>query len=465
MAGKINENGKGSFRQLGPHKWECVIQSKYPNPDTYKPKRIKKRGATKEEAYDNARRALDVFEKAYVEKTEYRTGKTMTFGNYVFDYINVYRMMENPIKESTRLQYNRDYKCYIQPYAISNKQVQSLSKRAFQDYYDRLTDKYAEKTIKGAVVLCGVTCDWLVERKILAENYAKQAEVRVEINDEFKHVSKKTYKEILSLDDIAKILEAYENRLDSEYVYVTLFILETGIRPNEFQALTNDNFDWENRMITVEKALSTRIKEGFEITENTKTIPTEKYLAYPKQNRQSVEPRYVPMSTFCVEISKKMMLKVQEKCQHNPNNYFYPVFRTGKPRSLSTMEVGFVALMNKLNIDRDVHPVREGAAHTNIVGINLKNLRKTRETLMQTFSSANPISAFMQEYNAYTQGHSLDTSKRYYTKPTKEILSKLPVPPSPVDIVEGREFGLTEEQERDLYERLKAKFEVNKDNE
>ena len=38
-------------------------------------------------------------------------------------------------------------------------------------------------------------------------------------------------------------------------------------------------------MLTVEKALTTRIAEGFELTEDTDIIPTEKYIGYPKQNR------------------------------------------------------------------------------------------------------------------------------------------------------------------------------------
>lgn len=59
------------------------------------------------------------------------------------------------------------------------------------------------------------------------------------------------------------------------------------MRPNEFQVLTNDNFDFDNKLLTVEKALTTRIAEGFELTEDTDIIPTEKYIGYrsPLRNR------------------------------------------------------------------------------------------------------------------------------------------------------------------------------------
>lgn len=79
MARKINKKGEGSYRQIDSHTWECVLQSKYPNPETMNPKRFKRRGETKEEAFAKAKRDLDAFEKAYKEKLDYRMKKTMTF--------------------------------------------------------------------------------------------------------------------------------------------------------------------------------------------------------------------------------------------------------------------------------------------------------------------------------------------------------------------------------------------------
>lgn len=39
------QNGYGSVRELENGSWECIIQSKYINPKTGKPKRIKRKGA------------------------------------------------------------------------------------------------------------------------------------------------------------------------------------------------------------------------------------------------------------------------------------------------------------------------------------------------------------------------------------------------------------------------------------
>ena len=97
----------------------------------------------------------------------------------MFDYINEYCVQERRIKGATILQYNRDCKSYIQKYSISRQQLQNLSKDVFNDYYAKLAEKYAEKSIHGAVMLCGSTCEWLVERSLLEENFAKQAKVKI----------------------------------------------------------------------------------------------------------------------------------------------------------------------------------------------------------------------------------------------------------------------------------------------
>ena len=41
-----NENGAGSTRRLEDGSWECIIQSKYLNPESGKPKRVKRKGKT-----------------------------------------------------------------------------------------------------------------------------------------------------------------------------------------------------------------------------------------------------------------------------------------------------------------------------------------------------------------------------------------------------------------------------------
>lgn len=62
------DNYKGSVRRIeSSGKWECVVQSKYINPDTGKPKRIKRTASTEKEATEAALMELARYEKAFQE--------------------------------------------------------------------------------------------------------------------------------------------------------------------------------------------------------------------------------------------------------------------------------------------------------------------------------------------------------------------------------------------------------------
>ena len=63
MAAKKNvkeQNGEGNVRQLKDGSYECLIQSKYLNPKTGKPKRIKRKAATEKEAREKAEELLEI---------------------------------------------------------------------------------------------------------------------------------------------------------------------------------------------------------------------------------------------------------------------------------------------------------------------------------------------------------------------------------------------------------------------
>ena len=81
------KSGEGSTRLLSNGNWECIIQSKYINPDskTGAPKRIKRFGKTEEEARKNAKQDLKAWEKAYErdKSQNLKISKVKTFGQYM----------------------------------------------------------------------------------------------------------------------------------------------------------------------------------------------------------------------------------------------------------------------------------------------------------------------------------------------------------------------------------------------
>ena len=80
-------NGEGSVRQLSDGSFECVIQSKYLNPKTNKPKRIKRVGKTEKDASKKCRMALLAWEKSFEAGQDIKIDKKKTFGEYMEEFI------------------------------------------------------------------------------------------------------------------------------------------------------------------------------------------------------------------------------------------------------------------------------------------------------------------------------------------------------------------------------------------
>ena len=84
------ENGEGNVRKLPSGKYECVVQSKYINPKTGKPKRIKRVGETEKAAREKAKLDLVAWEKEIESGRDTKINKAKTFGEYMSEYIETY---------------------------------------------------------------------------------------------------------------------------------------------------------------------------------------------------------------------------------------------------------------------------------------------------------------------------------------------------------------------------------------
>lgn len=444
-------NGDGSTRQLADGSWECLVQSKYPNPKTGNPKRIKRKAATEKEAVENAKMALTAWEKSFEEGKDLKVSKTKTFGQYMEEYVD--EIVKPTITASGYHSYISAMKNNFYPFPISKLQLSMLSKVEFQKYFDTILSLKSRKTCSFPVQLCRRCCKWLVTQSLLKENYAEQAELKKEISDEYdqkKENDIKNRKEVFTPEDIQKFYYAYKNNM-GQYPVVVLFLLETGMRAGEFAALRNDNIDLENNRIHIVETRSLRFKD------NDKNNGIEYYTKVPKNKRA----RYVVMSKLCRECVLYMMEQTKLNCTCNKDNLLYPTFRNGRRRSTSSMEVCFKDLCNKLDIDRDVHLTERG----NMKGLCLHSLRHTADTLANTAKNANVVNT------ALMMGHTAISVENVYTHATDEALSSVRTPSQAVldeykisDNSDEKESDSksAEDKEKELYEmylKLKEKFE------
>lgn len=416
-------------------KWHCTIESSYANPDSKKhaKKKFHKTGKTAEEARKNAKTAKRVWEIAFEGAGDLKIDKKKTFGEYVLDYIDG---LIGQITDSTYRSYYENVSRYIIRASendalteearvhidIQHYQLQNLTKKVFENYYDAMMTYYSRKTLKTPMQMCRRTCKWLVERGLLEENYALLAVPKKELMDKYdieKAERLKNKKEIFTPEDIRKFHEAYRNHY-GEYSVVAVFILETGLRASEFAALTNDciYLDAEVPYMIIDKTRGLKFVDN-----NDKSKGTEEYIKVPK-NRKN---RVVYLSKCAVECIQEMREQTKLFCASNPNDFLYPTFRTGRQRSNSTMENCFKDLCDKLEIDRDVRH----DAHGRLQGLCLHSLRHTMVTYANAAIGGNSLLTAMQV------GHSKEVDENIYTNPNPEALKGIQTPAK--QFIEGYE--------------------------
>ena len=435
------ENREGSTRQLPDGAWECITQAKYLNPKTCTPKRFKRKAATEKEARNAAKMARDAWEKEYEKGRDTKVNKTKTFGQYMEEYIET--CVKPNLTGSGYHSYISNMKCNFYPFAIAKFQLHMLNAEAFQKYYEEILTLKSEKTCSLPRQLCVRCCKWLVDKRLLPENYATQVVINRKIVDEYVKEQDeriKKQKKIFSYEDIEKFYYAYKNNM-GQYPVVVLFLLETGLRAGEFAALRNSNIDLERNRIDIVETSAIRFKN------NDKSKGIEVYTKVPKNK----ESRFVMMSDLCRECVLYMQEQTKLYCKNNPDDLLYPTFSNGKKRTSSSMEVCFKELCNKLEIDRDVQLTKKGQTK----GLCLHALRHTADTIANTQKGANVVNT------ALMMGHKAITVENVYTHATEEALKTVTTPSQAV-LKEYRNDIIKDDKEKELYEmylKLKDKFE------
>ena len=138
------ENGEGNERKLPSGKYECVVQSKYINPKTGKPKRIKRVGETEKAAREKAKLDLVAWEKEIERGRDTKINKAKTFGEYMSEYI------ETEVKPNIT---GSGYHTYINnmnrnffDFPISKYQLNMLNAVEFERYMYTILELKSKKT-------------------------------------------------------------------------------------------------------------------------------------------------------------------------------------------------------------------------------------------------------------------------------------------------------------------------------
>lgn len=172
-------NKEGSTRKIKDGKWECVIQSKYINPDskTGSPKRIKRTGDSEEQARKKAKRDLRAWEKAYERNKEnLRTSRLKTFGEYMQEFID--SEIKGTVTGATYKSYVYTMEANFYNKKISKLQLRMLNIVEFEVYFDQLIHEKSQKTAALPIQMCRRCTKWLLGRSLIDEDYAAFAKTK-----------------------------------------------------------------------------------------------------------------------------------------------------------------------------------------------------------------------------------------------------------------------------------------------
>lgn len=456
------KDGDGSVRQLPDGSWECLMQSKYIN-ENGRPKRIKRKAGTEQEAIKSCRLALKAWEKEYERGRNTKIDKTRTLGSYMEEYVD--KVVKNRgITGSTYKSYIYTLNANFYNYKISKLQLHMLNTVEFELYFDTVTHDKSRKTASVPIQLCKQLSTWLYGKSLIPEDYAQFAETKHEKRDEYfrdKENEDKNRKQIFSDEDIVKFYNSYKNNL-SEYSCVILLQLETMMRGGEALNLHIEDIDFDNNTITVRSTIAERF------IDNDKTKGLEKYEKVPKGGKE----RVIYMSPFAKELVLYMLEQTKLKSRHNPDNLLYPSFlKHGKARSMDAYEMQLKALCDKIGVDRDVRQRKQPSGKVINEGLNTHALRHTAITIANTSRNANVV------VNALQAGHTAIRTENIYTHSnlkaqeqietaSKSVLNLKPEKPlSEPNAKSGdidKDTRSMSEQDKELYEmylKLKEKFQ------
>ena len=444
-------NGEGSVRQLPDGTYECVIQSKYLNPKTNKPKRIKRKGKNEKEASKKCRMALLAWEKQFEAGNIVKIDKKKTFGEYMDEFIE--KEVKPNVTGSTYKSYIYTMNANFYNYKISKLQPHALNKVEFEVFFDTLIHDKSYRTAETPIQLCKRCCTWMYGNSIIEDDYASFAKIKKEKRDEYfrdKEREQREKKEIFTNEDIIKFYNSYKNNV-SQYSAAVVLLLETMMRAQEMLPLTIDDIDFEKNIIHVRSAVSERF------IDNNKDNGLEYYVKVPKNGKE----RIIYMTPLAKEIVEYMIEQTRMKCRNNPNNLLFPSFsKHGKMRSMDSFEIQFKVLCDKLGIDRDVRKQKNGTNK----GLNVHALRHTAITLANTAHGANVINT------ALMAGHTAIRTENIYTHANAEALKNVKTASELVlginnqsetlfDSQIGNKNQINNDELYEMYLKLKTQFE------
>lgn len=157
--------------------------------------------------------------------------------------------------------------CDIKPYDI-------------QVFVNTLSEKYKPNTVGGIISTLSVVLGKGEQWELISKNPYK--------NISLPTPEDKSKTELMSIDDIRKLLHLYENEKNLMHKAAFYLAIFCGLRNSEIRALTLDDIDFDNNVIDVNKQIADTDKEK-EVVTSTKTLGSNRKVYAPAAVIDTIE--------------------------------------------------------------------------------------------------------------------------------------------------------------------------------
>jgi integrase len=226
------------YKNKNSKKYLYEYRIKYTDPVTGKVREKSKRGfASKKEA---ELAAAEVEKKLFIGDVDVVKSSDITVKDWIEQYLELY---EGHWRETTRKTRKTRLYNHIIP-ALGNYKLQKLTRAQYQAFINKELETLKESTVKGIHGLFMTIINKAVEHGIIDRN--KFQGISISKGNEEEKVKFLTKEEVQKLLMVAKTFEFDE--------YMAVFILlRTGLRKGELLALTWDDIDFDNKLMTINK--------------------------------------------------------------------------------------------------------------------------------------------------------------------------------------------------------------------
>lgn len=326
-------------------------------------------GKTRKEVQEKLTAALnDINNHVYIEPSK------MTIEQWIEIWLNDYK--KNSLKPTTYINYQRFYKNYISP-IIGKYQLKDLRNVHIQQIINTMVDRgLRSSTIEFLYIIISSALKQAVKNNMIGKNVAENVILPKCIRAE---------KRALTPEEQDKFIEVAKSDCHGEFY---ILALATGMRHGELLALTWDDIDFNNAVLSINKTLymnkdmdSENVKWKFEVgtpkTESSKRIipllPSIVTMLKDLKKKQEL----IKGETDATRYSKAYKGSLQRR--YVDNNLVFCTFE-GKPLRQSDMRQRFVKLLGEAGIVEtglNIHSLRHTFATRGLEnGIELKVMQE-----------------------------------------------------------------------------------------